>query len=227
MKKKRTVTKPKQPKPKARTAMTDEQNEQNERTRQKNDAKHRGAGSGRSAVANRSKERREDRGEAEMPETAFAQGKSAEDYDPDNYKEGSEFSEGDATKGKPDYEARLYGVPEELPMRDHRAYLLDQAEKNQRANDELNARQVELNQGLHRTSAVIVDPDYQRDLSMESALADVDMHTPEAREKRRESRAAMRAANPGLYYGSVPEDASGNNRTVQGTPSPGDVQPAR
>jgi hypothetical protein len=173
----------------------------------------------KSAAANRAKD-----DEATMPPIAFAEGKSAADYEPGNYKEGSEYPEGDATKGKPDL-----ANPVEIPMRDHRAYLLDQAEKNQRANDELNAMQVEQNRRFNQTNLLLADPDYQRDTSMESAIAEInrhtvgsefDMHSPEAREKRKQSRAAIQQS------ADHPADAPGNNRTVQGTPAPGYVAPA-
>jgi hypothetical protein len=201
-----------------------QEHEQNERKRQENDAKHRGAGSGESAVANRQK-KRDGRGNIieDYPEGTFAEGKSAADYDPDNYKEGSEFPEGDATKGKPDYQARAEGRVEQLPMRDHREYLKDQALKNERANDELNARQVEQNQNFNKAIGLMNDPDFQRDNSMQTALAEADRHTEDGQRKRKDARAKAQQNNA-----NVSDTAAGNNRTVQGTPvPPGTVEPTK
>jgi hypothetical protein len=127
----------------------------------------------------------------------FIQGKSQEDYEPGNYKPGKEFPEGDPTKGKPDFEERANGCATTvLPQRDHRAYLLDQAAKNEAANDEANAIQVERLRRKKKTLGLVMDPDWQRDNSTESTLATLragDEETAdETRERIRKTREAIR-----------------------------------
>jgi hypothetical protein len=65
-----------------------------------------------------------------------------------------------------------------------------------------------------------------RDMSMESAEAELDMHSPEAAELRKKNRAAMKSS---LGKGAnVSDTAPGNNRTVQGTlVPPGTVEPTK
>jgi hypothetical protein len=80
--------------------------------------------------------------------------------------------------------------------------------------------QVEQTRRFTQTNLLLADPDYQRDTSMETAIADLERHSFEGREKRKQSRAATQSS------ADHPADAPGNNRTVQGTPAPGYVTPA-
>lgn len=145
---------------------------------QKNQTQPRGAGSGKLANATR-RRNPEDTLDKNLD---FAEGKSAESYKPEAYEPGPEFEEGDATKGKLDYRTTNdYDPNKFIPIRDRRAYLLDQAAKNESVNDELNAMQVRQNANVQMASNLIHDPDYQRDLSMESAMAELEMHDPDKR----------------------------------------------
>lgn len=173
--------------------MTEQTNPQSEAQKRAADAQARGAGTGANAVQQRQKtgEKKGEDKPLELPKEMFAKGKSADDYKPDNYDPESEYPEGDASKGKPDFEARARGCNDErIPMRDHRAYLVSQAEKNERANDEIQARSVEELRPFEPLG-ILNDPDYQRDTSMETALAEVEEHTAEAAKKRAEHRKAM------------------------------------
>jgi hypothetical protein len=198
------------------------------KTTPRTDAAARGAGSGENAVRERTKSPQNKKGKdgAELPEGLLPEGKSLNDYKPENYDPDSEFPEGDATKGKPDYQAIAEGCTTVQPiaMRDHRAYLISQAEKNQRANDELQARAVEGGaKDLSLAAGLLLDPDFQRDTSVQNALAELDMHSKEYVDNYKERRAkATKAA------ATVPDTAPGNNRTVQGTPVPaGTIEPAK
>jgi hypothetical protein len=165
----------------------------------------RGAGSGESAVHNREKNSAKNRSDkpeyntgrpqADYTEVPFAQGKSAEDYAPDSYQPGKEFPEGDPAAGKPDFELRanMYTGAEQIPQRDYRAYLLDQAAKNEAANDEVNAIVVERERKLGAVAGLVLDPDYQRDISMQSTLATIGSD-PDAQQRRVDAARAIRMA---------------------------------
>jgi hypothetical protein len=113
----------------------------------------RGAGSGEHAVATRSRNPKD---------TAFAKG--------------------DIAKGRIDPEEVTTGQVAELKAaRDRRAYLVDQAEKNEAANDELNAIQVEQNRKLQLVQNIIQDPDEMRDSSMETAINALKEMDPDTR----------------------------------------------
>jgi len=116
--------------------------------------------------------------------------------------ETTEYEEGDIDKGRIDFDAQANGIlADVIPMRDRRAYLIDQGEKNEAANDELNARQVEQNRQVQFVQSNLNDPDVMRESSMESAIADLDMHdperAPEAIEEKRRFRAELWGENTG------------------------------
>jgi hypothetical protein len=190
----------KKPPQKVRNPMTPEQanktpagaeghgTQHTEAQKREHDAKQRGAGSGRDAIAKRAEDA-----------NIFPKGKKASDYKPENYEEGKEYDEGDAAAGKLDYEklAEAQNPEQQIPMRDRRAYLKDQAEKNEAVNDELNARQVEQANNFQQATKIMEDPDLQRDLSMENATAELDRHTPEYVENFRKTRAEILARQSG------------------------------
>lgn len=106
-----------------------------------------------------------------------------------DYKEGTKYTKGDPAKGRIDFAKLAEGETiEQIPMRDRRAYLLDQAAKNEAANDELNAIQVDQNKRLQAVTNLIQDPDEMRDSSMETAVAALKMHDPDERKKQASAR---------------------------------------
>ena len=112
----------------------------------------RGAGSGENAVATRSRD----------------------------YNKPASYPKGDIAKGRIDPEKLTEGqVVEQIAARDRRAYLVDQAERNEAANDELNAIQVDQNKRVQLGQNLIQDPDEQREESMENAVASLKMHDPD------------------------------------------------
>jgi hypothetical protein len=123
------------------------------------------------------------------------------------YEPGPQYEEGDPAKGKLDPEEQAIitsGIT--IPIRDRRAYLLDQAAKNESANDELNARQVEANKKLGLVMAEITDPDRMRDKSMETAIAEIDMHTQEYADNARAHRQEVLRTNALRGQGFTPSD---------------------
>ena len=119
-------------------------------------AEQRGAGSGENAVHSRSR----------------------------HYTEGTKYTKGDAAKGRIDPEEVTQGqVATIIAHRDRRAYLIDQAEKNEAANDELNAIQTDQNRRLQLGQNLLQDPDEMRESSMETAVAALKMHDPDERKK--------------------------------------------
>jgi hypothetical protein len=189
---------PKQPPQKARPKMTDETNKTQDQERVKAAREPRGAGSGESAVHNRQRHDKNitSKGDSEpdYSNIPMPEGKSPEDYSPDSYKAGKEFPEGDATKGKPDFEAKArHPGTEQIPQRDYRAYLKDQAEKNEAANDEINAIAVENARVAAAGAGLLLDPDFQRDQSMQTTLGTMGGDI-EAAKKRRDAAAAIRQA---------------------------------
>jgi hypothetical protein len=124
-------------------------------------AEPRGAGSGENAVATRHR----------------------------SYNEDVKYAKGDAAKGRVDPVKLTEGqVAEQIAARDRRAYLINQAEKNEAANDELNAIQVDQNRRLQLVQNIIQDPDEMRDASMETAVAALKMHDPDTRKKDAEAK---------------------------------------
>lgn len=153
--------------------------EQNTMPQQRQEREPRGAGSGEKANATRSRNYNESPDE----HLAFAEGKSAADYKPEAYEAGTEYPEGDPAKGKLDFSTVAVDPNLYIPQRDRRAYLVDQAEKNEAANDELNAIQVEQNKRVQMASNLVNDPDFQRDNSMQTAVAALEMHNPDAKDE--------------------------------------------
>jgi hypothetical protein len=139
----------------------------------------RGIGGGEKANATRSRNYNESPDE----HLAFAEGKSAADYKPEAYEPGTEYPEGDPAKGKLDFGTVAVDPNLYIAQRDRRAYLVDQAEKNEAANDELNAIQVEQNKRVQMASNLVNDPDFQRDNSMQTAVAALEMHNPDAKDE--------------------------------------------
>jgi hypothetical protein len=94
---------------------------------------------------------------------------------------------GEVAKGKIDPD----NPDRPIAMRDRRAYLVDQAEKNEAANDELNAIQVQQNIRAQEMFAEREnqDPDVVRDESMETAVLALKAQDPELRQKQAEARA--------------------------------------
>ena len=92
----------------------------------------------------------------------------------------STYAKGDIAKGKIDPEKLAdCQTIDQIAMRDRRAYLIDQAEKNEAANDELNAIQVDQNKRVQLAQNLAQDPDVQREESMESATAALKEHDPD------------------------------------------------
>ena len=129
-------------------------------------SEHRGAGSGENAVHTRSRQYNE---------------------------KATEYPKGDIAKGRIDYEQLSEGqTAEQIAMRDRRAYLIDQAEKNEAANDELNAIQVDQNKRVQFVQNQLQDPDEMRESSMETAVAALKMHDPDERKKQVEAAQKQR-----------------------------------
>ena len=102
--------------------------------------------------------------------------------------------------------------PRVIPARDRRAYLVDQALKNEAVNDEVHRREAEIiNDGRDKLAAFL-DPDRLREESLQSTLADLDRHTDEGAEKRAQSRQAIAEAREKRGDPSpVPGDISGGS----------------
>lgn len=104
----------------------------------------------------------------------------------------TEYAKGDIAKGKIDYEKLSEGqTAEQIAARDRRAYLIDQAEKNEAANDELNAIQTEQNKKVQFAQNFIQDPDEMREESMETALAA--LKSQDIDQRKSDSEAAQKA----------------------------------
>jgi hypothetical protein len=164
--------------------MTDTPNThaEQERKRQEDDRKHRGAGSGEHANATR--------------------GRKSEDENEHKPGDVTEYPEGDPEKGRLDVEEQAECITlEQIPMRDRRAYLVQQAERNEAANDELNAIQVEQNKRVQFAQSLLQDPDVMRETSMDQAKAQLQLHDPEyvrsTRDQRREMRREARLRGRG------------------------------
>ena len=116
-------------------------------------AEHRGAGSGEYANATRGR-----------------------NYD----QTPTEYAKGSIEKGRIDPEELSTGQTAEMKAaRDRRAYLIDQAEKNEAANDELNAIQVEQIKKVQLAQNQLQDPDRMREESMETAINALKSHDPD------------------------------------------------
>ena len=111
------------------------------------------------------------------------------------YKAGSKYPKGDPAKGKdPEKDIPMFIKGPQIAMRDRRAYLVDQAQKNEAANDEVNAHEVENNQRIAGIMFDALDPDKLRDETTEAAIEEIDRHSPENVEKQREFRQQLLAA---------------------------------
>lgn len=118
------------------------------------------------------------------------------------YKAGPQYAKGDPAKGRdPERDVPMHIKAPTVAMRDRRAYLVDQAVKNESANDEVNAKQVELNQQASEAMFEALDPDKLRDETTEEALEELDRHTPEGAQKAREQRLKILAANQARLTG--------------------------
>ena len=96
----------------------------------------------------------------------------------------TEYEKGDIDKGRIDPEEKTLGQVSEIKAaRDRRAYLIDQAEKNEAANDELNAIQTEQNKKVQLAQNILQDPDVMREESMETAINALTREDPDVRRK--------------------------------------------
>ena len=128
-------------------------------------AEPRGAGTGEQANATRDRKYNENRAGAAPVKT-------------------TEYPKGDPDAGRIDPEDLTIGQTAEIkPMRDRRAYLIRQAERNEAANDELNAIQVDQNNRLQLVQNQLQDPDRMREESMETAVAMLKEHDPDEQQK--------------------------------------------
>ena len=113
-----------------------------------------------------------------------------EDEDAPEPEDVTEYPEGDPDLGALDPE----NPARPIAHRDRRAYLIRQAERNQAANDQLNAMQVAQNKRVGEVSAYLQDPDYMRETSMQTAMTAIHEHDPDVvREKRDEMAKRMKA----------------------------------
>lgn len=164
----------------------------------------RGAGSGENAVAQRSRPTKGDPAQANdimkfvkqrQAEAVKNNQKFADETesdledteDPDLPEPGpvTEYPEGDPDKGAidPENPQRL------IAHRDRRAYLVRQAERNEAANDQLNAMQVAGNRRVQAVTSALQDPDYLREVSMETAQAALHQTDPEVVKKNHDEMA--------------------------------------
>ena len=123
------------------------------------------------------------------------------------YKAGSKYPKGDPAKGKdPDKDVPMFIKGPQIAMRDRRAYLVDQAVKNEAANDEVNAKQVENNRRIAEIMVDVLDPDKLRDETTQAALDELDRHTPEYVAAARAERQKILRLQPLYRRGHTPED---------------------
>ena len=166
----------------------------------------RGAGSGENAVAYRSRRSKDDPAQAndlnKMVQEAQAEAvKNNQKFANDTEKElertapelpepreVTEYPEGDPDKGALDLSTQ---TPQLIAQRDRRAYLIRQAERNEAANDQLNAIQVAQNRRVAALPSLLQDPDYLREVSMQTAQAALMTHDPENLRQRREEAAEL------------------------------------
>ena len=167
----------------------------------------RGAGSGENAVAQRSRRSKEDPGEAndlnkivqeEQAKAVKNNQKFADDTEtelertaPEHAEPGeiTEYPEGDADEGV--LPTETFQQQQLLAMRNRRAYLIRQAERNEAANDQLNAIQVAQNRRVAALPQLLNDPDYLREVSMQTAQAALMTHDPENMRQKREQAAEL------------------------------------
>ena len=87
----------------------------------------------------------------------------------------TEYPEGDPDLGAIDPE----NPDRPIAHMHRRAYLIRQAERNQAANDQLNAMQVAQNRRVRDVPGILQDPDYLRETSMETAMTAIRAHDPD------------------------------------------------
>jgi hypothetical protein len=92
----------------------------------------------------------------------------------------TEYPEGDPDLGAIDPE----NPDRPIAMRHRRAYLVRQAERNEAANDQLNAMQTEQNRRVQELPGLLQDPDYLRETSMQTAMTAIRSHDPEVVRER-------------------------------------------
>lgn len=132
------------------------------------------------------------------------------------YKAGSKYPKGDPAKGKdPEKDVPMFIKGPQIAMRDRRAYLVDQAVKNEAANDEVNAHEVENNQRIAEIMFDALDPDKLREETTEAALEEIDRHTPEYAAAARAERQKILRLAPLYRRGHTPEDSF-----IAGAPEP-------
>ena len=167
----------------------------------------RGAGTGENAVAQRSRRSKDDPAEAndmtKVVQEAQAEAvKNNQKFASDTEKEldrtapeqlepgeTTEYPEGDADKGALPLEQAIQ--QQLIAQRDRRAYLIRQAERNEAANDQLNAIQVAQNRRVAALPQLLNDPDYLREVSMQTAQAALMTHDPENMRQKREQAAEL------------------------------------
>ena len=169
----------------------------------------RGAGSGENAVAQRSRRTKDDPAQAndlnklvqeEQAKAAKNNQKFADDTETELERTAPELPEPGEITEYPEGNADAGALPAEIappqqliPMRDRRAYLIRQAERNEAANDQLNAIQVAQNRRVAALPSLLNDPDYLRETSMQTSQAALMTHDPEnVRQKREESKELLK-----------------------------------
>jgi hypothetical protein len=124
------------------------------------------------------------------------------------YKAGTQFPKGDPAKGKGEMkEVAVFGPQNPIAHRDRRAYLIDQAAKNEAANDELQAKQVQANEKLAEIMVEALDPDRLRDETTKAALEEEDRHTPAYAAAARSNRTEILRLSALRRRGHTPEDS--------------------
>jgi hypothetical protein len=95
--------------------------------------------------------------------------------------------------------------PATRPIKERRQYLMQQAEKNQEANDQINAAEVKF---LHRydakTPAPTEDPDKLRDKYVKAAIAEIDMHEHDRDPTVMQAQRDFRDDHFGVKTGMIP-----------------------
>jgi len=119
--------------------------------------------------------------------------------------------EGDPEKGH--YTAKELADrfnPRLIPIRDRRAYLIDQALKNEAVHDEFNAHEVQAINDRRKKFAMAVDLDQIREDTLAAGLAQLDLATDEGQQNIARNRQAMAEARRADHNPTpVPGDTSG------------------
>jgi hypothetical protein len=163
-------------------------------------AEQRGAGTGENAVAQRSRPSKDDPAQAndlmkrvldEQNRAAGNNKKFAADTEKELERTAPELPEAGEVTEYPEGDPEAGRLDPDNPMRpiahrDRRAYLIRQAERNEAANDQLNAIQIAQNRRVQDLPGLLSDPDYLRETSMETAQAALMTHDPVNVRKNRE-----------------------------------------